>query len=341
MKRYIGIVGRGHNRSRDMTREEAREAMGLILSGKSSWAQTGAFLLAMRMKGETPEELAGFTDALREHIRPVKVDTTHLLDIANSYDGKTKGLHISPIAGFVAAGAGARLVFHGERGTPPKCGTSVEEVFEGMGVPVGYEADEAAEFLSRTGLCYIASSKYCPRLHEFRQFREDIGLRVSFSVIEKLVNPAGAKSSLVGVFHGPYLESNAGAMRLLGCERGGVVQGQGGSVDVPNDRAVRLAELKDGQVVIRKLDPAELDLGGTPDLSEGAGDPKLNRDIAVDILIRRRKDMDDVVIYNASLMIYLAGVSPTLEEAVDKARHSLESGVAQNALESARSASAA
>ncbi|HZS36208.1 MAG TPA: hypothetical protein VFF06_05250 [Polyangia bacterium] len=241
MNRYISAVGRGQKRARDLTRDEARAAMGLVADGRAEPLQVGAFLLALRMKGEGADELAGFVDALEERSRRAQAPAG-TLDVDCHGDGHAGRATLLPAAACAAAALGVPVLLRCELGSPTSR-HGLQAALAALGVDLArpLDADRARASLERERLAVLDLGAYCPPLKQLVALRPKLGLRTVAQTLMKLVNPLGASRRLVGVFHAPYLAPTAGALARLGVERAVCVQALGGLPEAAPGKIVRIS----------------------------------------------------------------------------------------------------
>jgi anthranilate phosphoribosyltransferase len=226
----IKAVGTGVRGSRDLSFAEARTALGLLLAGDVSPAQTGAFLVAMRIKGESPTELAGFTQALRDVCEPLRSTSTRtLVACAGAYDGVADAPNLSLAAGVVAASAGAGIVLHCGDDLGPKHGVTVADVLAALGGPHCPSAAQSVRMLETAGVTVVHAGQALPGWRELAGIRDEIGVRGPMHSAEKLVDYFGARRFVIGHTHSSYSERLLGALELLGAERSVAVRGVEGS----------------------------------------------------------------------------------------------------------------
>jgi anthranilate phosphoribosyltransferase len=241
---YIRILGKGKTGTRSLTREEARTAFGMLLDGKTEPLQTGAFLMLLRVKEESPEELAGFVDACRMHMESPG-DTTADLDWS-TYAGKK---HQNPwyiLSMLLLAQAGYRVFVHGSMGhTPERLYTEV--AMREMGLPIASNWTEVRSHLDAYHLSYLPLREFCTPLEDLMQLRNLLGLRSPVNTLARMLNPLGAKASVQSVFHPAYAQLHQDADRLLGQPRAIVLKGESGEVEVKPHADTRLLLLHDGQ----------------------------------------------------------------------------------------------
>ena len=246
MQQFIKIAGNGRKTARDMSHAEASEAMSMLMEGQASMAQAATFMAVLRIKEETGTELAAFATTLRRYCQTIEVERERLVDICLPYDGRSKELSLTPVAACIAAGAGAAVALHGRLGftTPPKFGLGIGDTLAELGAPVHQTLAQGARLLEQPelGLAFVSTDRFAPRLEEFNKVREEYGLRSFFNSVEKLLNPFGASTAVVGVFHGPVLPRVAVALQAQGYRRGLAVHGPEGSLDVLPSRVTKIVE---------------------------------------------------------------------------------------------------
>lgn len=262
---YVRILGRGPGRSRSLTQEEAHEAMARVLRGEAAAESVGAMLMLMRMKGEVPGEIAGFTAALRETLTAVP---TPDLDWPSYAAGRTRGLPWFLLSARVVARAGYTVLLHGWNGL----GESGYLVREGMpyaGITSCADPEEAQRVLSAEGIAYLPLENFSEQLLSLLQLRAVFGLRSCLNTVARMLNPGGARASVQGVFHPPYRELQADASHLLGLEAMSVIKGGGGEFERNPSKDIQVFGLRNGQPWEEVVAP---DLDETRRLSDGERD---------------------------------------------------------------------
>lgn len=336
MRYYLREIGQGPKNCRDLTREEARDAMEMILARQATDAQMGGFLLVERFKGESPEELLGFADAIRAGARLIQPRVEGLLDIGSPYDGRQRNLVISPAASIVAVAAGVPIVMQGEKDMPPKHGMPVGDVLAALGVDVDAEPPEVEASIEEEGFGYMRQARFVPAVFALKDVREEIALRSNINTIEKLYNLAGAPYSLIGLTHVPYLEKMLAAAKQMGFRRLMIVQGIEGNEDVPTSRPCRVFQSVDGEMQESRLNPQEYDLLPASAEELAGGDAAYNADVLLQVLEGEVSAQRDLVVLNAGIRIYLAERAESIGEGIDRAREAIDSGAARAKLESLR-----
>lgn len=254
----IKEVGRGKRGARDLNYDEARRAAELILSGESTAAQTGAFLLAERVKMESTDELLGFVDALRD--RCMRHPVPNGIDCAGPYDGRTKSFMATLASSFVLAACGVPVTLHASASLPPKHGITLQDVLLQWDVRLS-NRDALLKAAADTKFLFVPAEQWCPPLVKVRQIREELGLRTIFNSAEKLLRYTDAPYMAVGVFHGTVFEKMAELLHRLGIRRGIIVQGSEGSEDLLPDKRTRAYIVQAGtEPELYVVDPEAFDL---------------------------------------------------------------------------------
>lgn len=339
IKPFLRAVGQGPTQGRALNRDEARQALAAILDGIATPAQAGGFLLLERYKGETPEELLGFIDAVRERASVIAPAVTGLVDIGSPYDGRDRHLVVSPAASIVAAAAGAPQVLHGEPGIGPKTGLTVGAVLEALGVPVDQPPAEAQRCIETLGIAFLRQSRFVPALAALKALRNEIGLRTPLNTVEKIYDLAGAPYHLIGLTHLPYLDKLGGALTGLGFVKTLLVQGIEGNEDCRTSRPTRIIEVTAEGVSEWRLNPADYDI--TPATEEdlafrdAAGCARFTEDVLTGNASPAHVDL---VALNAGLRLYLGGRAPDIADGIRLAREAIVTGAARALLERWRAA---
>jgi len=369
MRLFLREIGQGPRAGRDLTRDEAREAMSLILSQQATPAQAGGFLLLQRYKGESTEELVGFAQAVRAGARTIAPKVEGLLDIGSPYDGRKRSIVVSPASALVAAAAGVPVVMHGEKGIGPKFGVPIGDVLEALGIDIDGEPEEIERSIENTGAGFMRQSRFVPQVFAIRELRTEIALRSCLSTVEKIYSLAGASYSLIGLTHLPYAEKMLAAAREMGFRRLMIVQGIEGNEDAPTSRPCRAFcwevtprvadsplprageacpewEERGGRTRRRpgvrdfeelRIDAAEYGLQPATAEEMAGGDAAENARIAEAVLAGEKGGHRDLVLLNAGLRIWLAERAASIGEGIERARESIDSGAALDKLEALRS----
>jgi len=320
-------------RREDLDAAAAEEAMEVILGGHASTAQIAAFLVALRMKGETADELIGFARAMRARASRVPADLAGgpLLDTCGTGGDARGTFNISTIAAFVVAGAGVRVAKHGNRSISSRCGSA--DVLERLGVRVAVEADQAARAIREVGIGFLFAPAFHPATKHAHAARLELKMRTIFNLLGPLTNPAGATAQLAGAPSEEAARLIADALAALGLERGFVVHGSDGLDEITITGPTLAYEIANGQVTRRTLTPE--DFGVAPAALEElqGGDPDENCEIARAILAGARGPKRDVVLVNAAAALVVAGRATSFTEGMAVAAESIDSGAARRKLE--------
>jgi len=308
----------------DLNPSEAEGVMRIIMEGKASQAQIGAFLLAMHMKGETADEIAAFARVMRENAITVKPVTGRMLvDTCGTGGDGAQTFNISTASAIVAAGAGCPVVKHGNRGMSSRCGSA--DVLTALGVNLAIDPEVQAAIVERVGIAFFFAPAYHPAMKHVMTARQEIGCRTIFNILGPLANPAGAQAQVLGVYHPDLTGTLAEVLRILGLSRAMVVHGSGLD-EITTTGETMVAELSSGAVrtyTIRYdtfgIAPAQLqDLAG--------GDPQHNARIIRDILEGERGAPRDIVLMNAGAALYVGELARDLHEGIRLAAASIDSG---------------
>ena len=315
----------------DIGGEGAREVMELIMSGQATDAQIGAFLIALRLKGETVDEIAGCARVMREKATPIKTKRTDLVDTCGTGGDGSGTFNISTAVAFVAAGAGLGVAKHGNRAMSSQCGSA--DVLAEFGVNIEISPEKVGRCIDEAGIGFL----FAPALHGAMKHaigpRREIGTRTVFNVLGPLTNPAGAKCQLIGVYAPELTDKIAGVLGELGSQRAFVVHGSDGLDEITLTGSTRVSELRDGKVQTRDINPADFGLAVVDAAALKGGDAATNAQILRAVLDGKEGPALDIVLINAAAAIVAGGMAETLEEGLEKARTTVVDGAARAALE--------
>jgi len=326
----IADVIRKAAEGRHLTGDEANVAMTTIMSGEASPVQIAAFLVAMRMKGETVEEVTEFARVMRQHVRQVMPSREPLVDTCGTGGDAIKTFNISTAAAFVAAGAGAAVAKHGNRSVTSKCGSA--DVLEALGCRFEITPEEAAKAIDEVGIGFMFAPAYHPAMKHAMPVRRELALRTVFNMLGPLTNPAGAQSQVLGVYAPELTELHGGALRNLGADRAFVVHGAGGLDELSTLGETRVTELRDGELNTYDFAPEDVGMGRASVDDLQGGSPEGNAKLLVDILEGADGPARDIVALNAAAAIAAAGLADSLADGVPLAFESIDSGAAREKL---------
>ncbi len=314
-----------------LSRAQAAAAVEAMLEGRAPPAQIAALLVALRMKGETPEEIAGAVQALRSRVTRVEVSQDRLVDTCGTGGDASLTFNISTAAAFVAAAGGARVAKHGNRAVTSKCGSA--DVLVALGVEVELTSAGVAACIEECGIGFL----FAPRLHagmkHVAPVRKELELRTLFNLIGPLANPAGARRQLLGVYAGALVPVLARALADLGCDRAFVVYGKDGLDEISPSGPTLICEVRGGTVRSFEFSPEDAGLVRAPLSELRGGDAALNAALLRGVLQGEPGPRRNAVVLNAGAALAAAGVCETIPEGVRLAERAIDSGAALDRLE--------
>ncbi len=318
---------------RDLTRAEAAAALGQMVDGNVDDAQTAAFLMGLRTKGETADEIAGLAEALRGRAVHVDVpDTNALMDIVGTGGDGRGTFNISTTAAFVIAGAGVKVAKHGNRAASSRCGSA--DVLEALGVRLDLSPLQIAACIEKVGMGFMLASAHHPASGRVAGVRKALGVRTVFNFLGPLTNPAGVRRMLLGVSVPEYLEVLAGALARMGCARALLVHGDEGIDELSVTGPSTVVEVIQGKVGARStVEPELCGISRHDSATLTGGDPQENAAITRRILEGWPGGPRDAVLLNAGAALEVMGVVASIRDGVEKARDSIDSGRASRILE--------
>jgi anthranilate phosphoribosyltransferase len=316
---------------RDLTRAEAREAMTTIMRGEATQAQIGGFLVALRIKGETPDEIAGCAEAMREHVLPVRPRRDDLVDTAGTGGDGANTYNISTAAALVAAAAGAGVAKHGNRAVSSTTGAA--DVLEALGFRLDLPPERIEQSIDELGFGFLFAQAHHPAMKHAAPVRRELATRTVFNVLGPLTNPAGARAQVVGVYAPGLVRTIAEALLRLDARRAYVVHGAGGIDELSPTGPNLVCEVADGAVREYQLDPVDLGISRCePDALRG-GDAVHNAAAIRRVLAGEDGGHRSAVLLNAAGAIAAAGHARDLAEGLALAREAVDSGAAGARLE--------
>jgi anthranilate phosphoribosyltransferase len=342
------------NHGQSMARAEAREVMAEVLTGNCTDAQIAALLVALRMKGETVEEIVGFAEAIRAAATPLPIASagagafapsaldlsgtgrdalseSSLVDTSGTGGDACGTFNISTATAFVTAGVGVRVAKHGNRSISSKCGSA--DVMEALGVNIQLSPERAAQCLREVGICFL----YAPDLHssmkQVQKVRRELRLRTMFNLLGPLTNPARASGQVVGVYALDMVEKLAEALSMLGLHRALVVHGLDGLDEITITGSTRVAEAREGSVRTYEVDPEEFGMKRATLADISGGDAAENAATIREVLNGKKSPRRDVVLLNSAAALVAAGRTDHLSDAIPVAAKSIDSGAAARKLD--------
>jgi len=315
---------------RPLTRSDARAAMGAVLDGEASDAQIGAFLAALRVRGETVAEITGFAEAVRARALTVKIKRTPLIDTCGTGGDGAGTFNISTTVAFIAAGAGAAVAKHGNRAVSSRSGSA--DVLEALGVLTDLAAARAALCVEETGVGFLFAPSHHKGFARVGPVRLQLATRTVFNLLGPLCNPAGAPHQLLGVYSTALVRPVAEALRALGGKRALVVAAKDGLDELSLSSATAVARLSGGQVKLEEVTPESAGLKRRPLSALKGGDAKRNAKILRAVLSGEPGPAREACLFNASAALQAAGLAKSWREGVALAAESIDSGRALAAL---------
>ena len=328
MKELIAKVADG----KDLTEEEARRGMEILLGGEATQAQIGAFLTALRMKGETLlEELDGFASVLRDKAETIKPAADNYVDLVGTGGDCTYTFNISTTSAFVVAAAGLPVAKHGNRSISSKSGAG--DVLEELGVNIMAEPAVVERCVNETGIGFMFAQLFNKSMKYVGQARKEMGIRTVFNILGPLANPSRAKNMVVGVYSPALTEAVAKAMARLGVERAFVVSGCDNMDEITLSGKTTVSEIKNGAVETFQIQPEDFGFQSVSLAELKGGDGKENAKITKAILGGEKGPKRDIVLLNAGATLYVGGVAADIKEGIRLAEQAIDSGAALKTLE--------
>jgi anthranilate phosphoribosyltransferase len=317
---------------RDLTRTQARDVMDSVMRGEATPSQIAALLIALRVKGETVDEIAGFAEAMREHVVRVQPSREDLVDTAGTGGDAAHTLNISTAAALVAAAAGAGVAKHGNRAVSSACGSA--DVLEALGFELEQQPARIASSIDELGFGFMFAPTHHPAMRHAAPVRRELGTRTVFNVLGPLTNPAGARAQVVGVYAPELVPTVAEVLARLGARRAFVVHGAGGIDELSPTGPNLVCEVVERAVKVRVIDPS--DELGVPRCEPGdlaGGTPAENAAAIRAVFAGANGGRRNAILLNAAGAIAAAGHAPDLRGGLEIAREAVDSGAAGERLE--------
>lgn len=318
--------------SRDLSHDEMLDVMRQVMGGELTQAQIAGFLIAMRIKGETVDEIAAAAEVMRELATHVEVqDHAHLIDTCGTGGDGIQTFNVSTASAFVAAAAGARVAKHGGRSVSSACGSA--DVLEALGVNVNLTPAQVARCVNEIGIGFMFAPNHHSAMRHAAPVRRELGVRTLFNLLGPLTNPAGAKRQIMGVFHRDLTGILAQVLQRLGSEHVMVVHGADGMDEISFSGDTYVAELKDGKLNEYVLNPEQFGLALHDLKTIQVRDVHLASEMLRSVLAGEKNPARDIVLLNAGAAIYVSGLADTMQHGIDRAGQILDSGAASAKLE--------
>lgn len=316
----------------DLSVEEAKKAQEIILTGQATDAQIAAFLTALRMKGETIDEITGLASVLRDKANTIAPKVDKHVDLVGTGGDCTYSFNISTTSAFVVAAAGLPVAKHGNRSISSKSGAG--DVLEALGVNISADPDVVSRCVETVGIGFMFAPHFNPAMKYVGKVRKELGFRTVFNTLGPLSNPSRAKVMVVGVYDKNLTETIANAMMNMGVERALVVSGNDNMDEITLTGATTISEIKDNTVNTYTVTPEQFGFE-TVELKElQGGDGKVNAQITKDILSGKEKGAKrNIVLLNAGATLYAGGMCSSIEEGIKLAEKTIDSGKASSIID--------
>lgn len=321
MKEILSKVVDGNN----LTKEEAMHAQELILTGQATPAQIACFLTALRIKGETLDELTGLATVLRDKAQTISPKLDHYVDFVGTGGDCTYSFNISTTSAFVVAAAGLPVAKHGNRSISSKSGSG--DVLEALGVNISADPKIVEECVEKVGIGFMFAPHFNPAMKYVGPVRSELGIRTVFNTLGPLSNPSRAKAMVVGVYSPKLTEIMAGAMMNLGVERGFVVSGHDNMDEFTLTGSSTVSEIKDGKVTTYEVTPEQFGLSCCKLEDLQGGDGAVNAQITKNILSGKEQGPKrDIILLNAGAALYIGGKADSIKDGIALAAQTIDSG---------------
>jgi anthranilate phosphoribosyltransferase len=316
----------------DLTHHESREIMKEIMSGNATESQIGAFLTALRMKGETIQEISASAATMREFCFKIHPKVNgRLVDTCGTGGDRVKTFNVSTASAFVVAGAGVTVAKHGNRSVTSKCGSA--DVLEKLGLNLDLDPETVQRTIEQVGIGFMFAPKFHPAMKHAIGPRREIGIRTIFNILGPLTNPAGANAQVLGVFSEEWLKPIAYSLKELGCVEAMVVHGVDGLDEISIIGGTSIAWLKDGEVSFMKITPRKLGFKRARPEEVSGSTPEDSAEFTLKLIRNVSQDARrDMTLLNAAAGIVVGGLADDLLHAVELAAESIESGAAYGKL---------
>jgi anthranilate phosphoribosyltransferase len=320
---------------KDLTFEEARESMGEFMSGSATDAQKGAFLTALRIKGETIEEISALASTMRNFCKKIRPQVNgRLVDTCGTGGDMINTFNVSTAAAFVTSGAGVSIAKHGNRSVSSKCGSA--DVLQQLGYNLNLDPRRLEQIIEKVGVGFMFAPLYHPAMRHVVGVRKELGIKKTiFNILGPLTNPAGANAQVLGVYDAELTEPLAHSLSILGCEEAMVVHGMGGLDEISTFGATRISWLKDNEVKTIKIVPGDLGVKKTRPEKILGSNPEKSAEIVFRILKginRIDEPKTEIVLVNSAAGIIVSGMAENFQAGMELAKESIKSGSAYERL---------
>lgn len=314
----------------DLNRDKTTQVMEEIMEGRATTAQIGSFLTAMRMKGETIDEITACATVMRQKCKRIHPQKD-VLDIVGTGGDEANTFNISTVSSFVVSAGGVPVAKHGGRSVSSKCGSA--DLLEALGINIALSAEQSAEILQKIGMCFMFAPTYHASMKYAAPVRKELSVRTIFNILGPLANPAGANMQLLGVYDENLVEPLARVLLNLGVKRAMVVHGHDGLDEVTLCNTTTICEVSNVSINSFFLSPEQLGFSRCALKDLVGGDPKENASIALEILTGSKGPKRDIVVLNSALCLYMSYNQTTLRDCVKMAEQLIDSGAAKTQLD--------
>ncbi len=318
----------------NLTEQEAFTSMNEIMKGEATSSQIGAFLIGLRMKGETIDEITGCAKAMRENATKVNLGDIYVIDTCGTGGDGGKTFNISSAAAIVAASAGVKVAKHGNRAVSSNSGSA--DVLSALGINIDNEPEVASKIIKEKGMAFLFAQKYHLAMKNVAGPRKEIGTRTIFNILGPITNPSFAKGQVIGIFDKKFTHTVAEVLLKLGSERAMIVHGEDGLDEITTTAETFISELKNGVITDYKIAPEDFNIKRTELENICGGSAKENSEIIENILKGVKGPQRDIVVLNAAAALYVGKACQSIKEGVLLAEGLIDSGKAFNKLQELR-----
>ncbi|HOW34877.1 MAG TPA: anthranilate phosphoribosyltransferase [Candidatus Omnitrophota bacterium] len=315
---------------KNLTQEEIQQVMRTIMSGQALKEDIASFLLALRAKGSTVEEITGAAKVMREYCLKVKTNHEVVLDTCGTGGDKKGTFNISTVAAFVIAGAGVAVAKHGNRSVSSSCGSA--DLLEALGINLSLDAQKLGTCLDKVGIAFLFAPNLHPAMKYAGPVRKELGVETIFNILGPLTNPASATHQMMGIYDKGLVEPIAYVLKNLGIKRAMVVHGHDGLDEVTTTGATFISEYDGNEVSSYPLSPEEFGIAISKSEDLKGGDLNRNVRIAKDVLSGQKGPQRDIVVLNAACALYVTQAVTTVADGIKIAEESIDSGKAAKKL---------
>jgi anthranilate phosphoribosyltransferase len=327
MREFINTIRQKVN----LSQEDIESVMQEIMSGQADKAEIADFLIALREKGPTIDEITGAAKIMRRFVVPVATKHQNIIDTCGTGGDKKHTFNISTLSAFVVAGAGGIVAKHGNRSISSKCGSAC--VLEKLGVNLNIEEKHVSACLDQVGIAFLFAQRLHPAMKNVAPVRKELGVETIFNVLGPLTNPASATHQMMGVYHRDFVEPMARVLKNLGLQRALVVHGSDGLDEITNTGPTFMCEYNGEDIQSYEFHPQELGIALAKESDLVGGEADTNVRIFKKVLSGAKGPKRDIVVLNAAFALYIGEIVPNIQAGFDLAQKSIDSGAAQKKLD--------